>query len=51
MGLSLVACPGGGVAKYGAPPSDDTADSADSQADVRPAVVAPAPVVAPAEKV
>ena len=25
MGLTLTACPGGGVSKYGAPPSDDTA--------------------------
>ena len=32
MGLSLTACPGGGVAKYGAPPSDDT--SADSAVSV-----------------
>jgi hypothetical protein len=33
MGLTLTACPGGGVAKYGAPPSDDTAASPAAQVD------------------
>ena len=28
MGITLTACPGGGVSKYGAPPSDDTSDTA-----------------------
>lgn len=36
MGLSLSACPGPSVAKYGAPPSDDTAS-------VAPEEAAPAP--------